>query len=167
MIRSKTLADEASSVYLSGKEFTCDHVMREEVASFAKGTDAKLNIRVNPQRRSLKAIILLFIEPYTAGTRDTEKYINPDITKVNVTINGSPNRVYNTGIEGKDMWAEIERFFGGRRKHKDGGWDRPNMDLTKFIAGKKFGVLIDLRSMADTTLHGNSTRLVNQRWRAS
>ena len=35
------------------------------------------------------------------------------------------------------------------------------MDLTKFIAGNKFGLLIDLRSMADTTLHGNGTRLVN------
>ena len=68
---------------------------REEVVSFAKGTDARLNIRVNPQRRSLKAILLLFIEPYVAGARDTEKYINPDITKVNVTINGSSNTVYN------------------------------------------------------------------------
>ena len=35
------------------------------------------------------------------------------------------------------------------------------MDLTKFIAGNKFGLLIDLRSMADTTLHGNGRRLVN------
>ena len=60
------------------------------------------------------------------------------------------------------MWAEIERFFGGKHKNKnDGSWGRPNMDLTKFIAGNKFGLLIDLRSMADTTLHGNGTRLVN------
>ena len=162
MIRSKTLADKATSAYLSRKEFAYDHVMREEVASFAKGTDAKLNIRINPQRRSLKAILLLFIEPYLAGSRDTEKYINPDITKGNVTINGSPNRVYNTGIYAKDMWAEIERFFGGKHKNKnDGSWSRPNMDLTKFIAGNKFGLLIDLRSMADATLHGNGTRLVN------
>ena len=72
MIRSKTLADEATSAYSSGKEFAYDHVMREEVVSFAKGTDVRLNIRVNPQRRSLKAILLLFIEPYVAGARDTE-----------------------------------------------------------------------------------------------
>ena len=116
MIRSKTLADEASSVYSNGKEFAYDHVMREEVVSFSKGADARLNIKVNPQRRSFKATLLLFIEPYVAGARDTEKYINPDITNVNVTINGSPSRVYNTGIEGKDMWAEIERLFGGKNK---------------------------------------------------
>ena len=35
------------------------------------------------------------------------------------------------------------------------------MELTKFITGNKFGLLIDLRSMADTTLHGNGARLVN------
>ena len=161
MIRSKTLADEATSVYSSGKEFAYDYVMREEVISFAKGTDARLNIRVNPQRRSLKAILLLFIETSIAGARDTEKYINPDITKVNVAINGSPNRVYNTGIDGKDVWAEIERFFGDKRKTKDGRWGRPNMNLTKFIAGNKFGLFIDLRLMTDTILHGNKPGLVN------
>ena len=59
------------------------------------------------------------------------------------------------------MWAEIERFFGDKRKTKDGRWGRPNMNLTKLIAGNKFGLLIDLRSIADTTLHGNGTRLVN------
>ena len=53
MIRSTTLADEATSAYLSGKEFAYDHVMREKIVKFAKGTDARLNIRVNPERRSL------------------------------------------------------------------------------------------------------------------
>ena len=105
MIRSKALADKATSAYSNGKEFVHDYVMREKVISFSKGTDARLNIEVNPQRRSLKAILLLFIEPSVAGARDTEKYINPDVAKVNVTINGSPNRVYNTGIDGKDMWG--------------------------------------------------------------
>ena len=111
MIRSKAVADKATSAYSNGKEFVHDYVMREKVISFSKGTDARLNIKANPQRRSLKAILLLFIEPYVAGARDTERYIKPDIAKVNVTINGLPNRVYNTGIDGKDMWAEIERFF--------------------------------------------------------
>ena len=35
------------------------------------------------------------------------------------------------------------------------------MNLTKYIADNKFGLLIDLRSMADTSLHGNGVRLVN------
>ena len=75
---------------------------------------------------------------------------------MHVTINGSPNRIYNNGIDGKDMWTEISRFFG--TKNKDG---RSNMNLSKYLADSKFGLLIDLRSMADTTLHGNGVRLVN------
>ena len=103
MIRSKTLADEAHSVYSSGKEFAYDHVMRDVVVTFKKDSDTRINLRVNPQIRSLKGILLLFVEPYTAGDRDSEKYIYPDLTKVSVTVNGSPNMLYNNGIEGKDF----------------------------------------------------------------
>ena len=72
--------------------------MLEKVVDVNRGTDGRLKIQVNPQRRSLKGLLLLFIVPYTAGARDSENYLNPDITKVSVTINGSPNRIYNEGI---------------------------------------------------------------------
>ena len=98
-----------------------------------RGTEARLNYRVTPQRRSLKGILLLFIVPYTAGARDSENYLNPDITKVNVTINSSPDRVYNEGITGIDMWNEVSRFFGTKSKKSGGGHDRPNMNLTKYL----------------------------------
>ena len=124
--------------------------------TFAKGSETRPNIHVNPQRRSLKAILLSFIEPFKAGARDSEKYFNPDITKVHVAINSSPNKIYNNGIDGSDMWAEISRFFG--TKNKEGGG---NMNLTKYLADNKFGLIIDLRSIEDTSLHGNGVRLFN------
>ena len=155
VIRSKSLADEAASTYSYGKEFAYDYIMLEKVVDVNRGTDGRLKIQVNPQRRSLKGLLLLFIVPYTAGARDSENYLNPDITKVSVTINGSPNRIYNEGIIGIDMWREASRFFEPKR----GG--RPNMNLTKYLTGNKFGLFIDLRSMADTTMHSNGQRLVN------
>ena len=121
----------------------------------ARNTDGRLNLLVNPQRRSLKGLLLLFIVPYIAGARDTEHYLNSDITKVSVTVSGSPNRVYNEGITGIDMCREASRFFETK---SDG---RPNMNLTKYLTDNKFGLFIDLRSMANTTLHGNGQRLVN------
>ena len=111
MIRSSTLADEARSVYSSGKEFAYDHIQRAEAVTFAKGSDTRLNLRVNPQRRSLKAILLLFVKPYTAGTRHSEEYLNPDLTNVSLTVNGSSNMLYNNGLEGIDIWEEVKRFF--------------------------------------------------------
>ena len=155
VILSKTLADETISTYSSGKEFAYDFVMRERVVPITRGSDTHLNLWVNPQRRSLKGILLLFINPYNPGARDSENYFNPDITKVKVTVNGVPNRVYNEGISGKDMWNEITRHFN---PHSGGS---PNMTLTKYLTANKFSLWIDLRSMADTTMHGNGQRLVN------
>ena len=155
VIRSKTLADEALSTYRSGKEFAYDLVMRSEVVPITRGSDTHLTLRVNHQRKSLKGILLLFINQYNPGARDSENYFNPDITNVKVTVNGVPNRVYSDGISDKDMWNELTRHFNPH----SGGW--PNMTLTKYLTGNKFGLWIDLRSMDDTTMHGNGQRLVN------
>ena len=155
MIGSKTLADEALSAYTSGKEFADEHIQRDEVVTFTKVTDTRLNLRVNPQRRSLKGILLLFVEPYVAGARQAETYLNPDLTKVSVTVNGSPNRLYNNGLEGIDVWEEVKRFFL-KSKNKT-----QHMNATKSYTENKFGVMIDLRSMSDHSMHGSGTRLVN------
>ena len=75
--------------------------------------------------------------------------------KVSVTVNGSPYRVYNAGITGIDIWRDASRFFGTK------SCGRPNMNLTRYLTGNKVGLFNDLRSMADTTMHGNGQRLVN------
>ena len=103
----------------------------------------------------MKGILLLFVKPYTAGTRDSEEYVFPDIKKILATINGSPNMLYNSGIESEDAWRQVSRFFM-KEKHKP-----QHMTLNKFYAKEKFGLLIDLRSMASHEMHGSGTRLVN------
>ena len=151
----ESLGDQATTMYTSGKGFLYDHVSRDKVVSVAKNSDSRINIKVNAQRRSMKGLLLLFVEPYTAGTRDSEKYVFPDIKKVSVTINGSPNMLYNNGIEARDIWSEASRFFM-KEKYKP-----QYMTVSKFYAGNKFGLLVDLRSMASQEIHGSGTRLVN------
>ena len=124
--------------YSYGEEFAYDLVVREEVVEVNRVTEGRLNLSVNPQRRSLKGILLLFIVHYTAGARDSKNYINPDSTKVSVTVNSSPNRVYNEGITGIDMWNEVSRFFATKSSGS------PNIILTKYLTGDKFGLFIDL-----------------------
>ena len=155
MILSEDLAEEAAGIYDSGKEFAYDHVMLDKVVTITRGTDTRINIKVNAQRRSMKGILLLFVVPYTAGTKDSEKYIFPDLKKISVTINGSPNMLYNNGIETGDIWAEASRFFM-KEKYKP-----QHMTLEKFYTDNKFGLLVDLRSMASQEMHGSGTRLVN------
>ena len=155
MIHSEKLAEEAESVYESGKEFAYDHVSRSKVVPINRGTETRINIKVDTQRRSMKGILLLFVEPYTAGTRDSEKYIFPALKKISVTVNGSPNMLYNNGIESQDIWSEVSRFFMKEKSKPQ------HMTLEKFYTGNKFGLLIDLRSMASQEMHGSGTRLVN------
>ena len=81
MIHSENLAEEAKSVYKYGKEFAYDHVSRAKVVPIDKGTEKRINIKIDAQRRSMKGILLLFVEPYAAGTRDSEKYIFPYLKK--------------------------------------------------------------------------------------
>ncbi|KAL9982942.1 hypothetical protein ACROYT_G005057 [Oculina patagonica] len=63
--------------------------------------------------------------------------------------------LYNNGIEGMDIWGEVKRFY---MKEKN---QTQHMTLQKFYTEDKFGLLIDLRSMADHSMHGSGTRLVN------
>ena len=155
MIHSRTLADEAQRVYTNGKEFAYDRINWEEAAPFEKGNDKWLNLRVNPQRRSLKAILLLFGEPYVAGTRDAEKYVNPDLTKDSVSVNGSPNKLYSNAFESMEIWGEARRYFM-QDKNKT-----QHMNVEKCYTDDKFCLLIDFYSMADHAMQESGTRLVN------
>ena len=154
MIRSEDLADMATSLYQNGKEILYDHVSRGNKLRVDSSAEL-INIKVDSQRRSMKGILLLFVEPYTAGTRDSEKYGFPELDKVSVTINGSPNMLYNNGIEREDAWRQAGRFFMKEKQKPQ------HMTLQKYFAEDKFGLLIDLRSMASQKMHGSGTRLVN------
>ena len=72
MIRSEQLANEGASTYTNGNEFVYDHVSHFIVRPTDK-TRPLINIKVDSQRRSMKGILLLFVEPYAKGARDSEK----------------------------------------------------------------------------------------------
>jgi len=90
--------------------------MHEKEVTYKKNGDTRINIKVNTQRRSLTALLLLFVELYTAGDRDSEKFIFLDLTKVSITVNSTPNMLYNNSIEGKDMWEEARNLFAKEKK---------------------------------------------------
>ena len=159
-IRSKQLADHATTVYTNGKGFAYDQVVLEKTVTFDRGTDADLNLLVNPQRRSLKGILLR--RDALEGARNTEAFLNPDITNVEVTSNGIPVRVYSNGIKPYDQWREISRLFCTKHKKLScGNSYSPNMTLPYYLTKNKFGFFLDLRSMAGTNMHGSGQRLVN------
>lgn len=152
IIHSKELADKAISNYQNGKRFMYEHITHHKTISVAKGTDSIINESINVPRRSMKGLLLLFYEPYTAGARDSEKTFNPDITEVKVVVNGIPNKVYSQGMKTRDLWEEIFRRFGK---------ENSSMNVENFYSGDRFGLFVDLRSMKENDLHGSGLRLVN------
>ena len=153
-LHALSLAKETRSTYLNGKAFMYDHVTHHKTITVKNGSDTIINESINIPRRSMKGLLLLFCETHAGGARDSEKFINPDITGVKVTINGMPNKVYSQGIEGRDLWDEVYRHFGAAN-------GRSYMTASDFYTSDKFGLFIDLRSMKDNQLHGSGLRLVN------
>ncbi len=87
-------------------------------------------------RKSMRAIVVLFKH---ADTEDSEEYVYPNITKVDVTIGGRPNAVYTNGISTDDLYREAKRVF-----HIEDS----NMTEKKFY-DNKFALVVDLRCTDD------------------
>ena len=64
-------------------------------------------------------MLLIFTKERSATEfeRDTEEFYNPKITKVEVTVEGSPNELYAQNMEYSHHYGEILKHFGqGRLK---------------------------------------------------
>ena len=101
----------------------------------------------------MTGILCLFEESYDEGTRDSEKFVNPDIKSVNINIDGMPNRLYSKGMVPSDFWEAIKRRMGGSGKVKE----------EDFYAGDKFALWIDLRTFPDNGIHGGGLHVNNTR----
>ena len=112
----------------------------------------------------MKGILLLFEDP--SGTRDTEKFYNPKIEKVEMTIEGVPNQLYSQGLRMYQQWDEARKFMSGSTKRppevnvivKD--LDLPNVSLGSYCTSK-FCLALDLRSTDDDRLHGSGRLIQN------
>ncbi len=96
---------------------------------------------INVPRRSMRAIVMLFKH---ADTVDSEKFVFPNIKRVDVTIDARPNAVYSNGIGIDYLYREATRIF----HVKD-----TNMTETKFY-NNKFALVVDLRCLDDNNAMG-------------
>ena len=101
----------------------------------------------------MTGLLFLFTVPFTARTRDSEKFVNPDITSVKIDIDGVPNMLYSRGMIPTDQIKSIlQRFTGDTSvKEKD------------FYTNDKFALWIDLRTHSDNDIHGSGLALRDTR----
>jgi hypothetical protein len=111
----------------------------------------------------MKGILMLFEDP---NRTNTENYFNPNITKVEMTIEGIPNQLYSQGMKAYQQWDEVNKFFAFNSKQdKEINLLTKKLFLTETTLEKylttNYSLWLDLRSTDDNSLHGSGRRIEN------
>ena len=151
-ISSEYLTQEATAAYATGKGFYYENVLLHKTLEISKPNDSVINEHINVPRRSMSGILCLFNDEITAGTRDSEKFVNPAMLCVAININGMPNKLYSKNMIKTDFYESMMK----RMEPLGGDIIFPSNFYTD---GAKFGLWIDLRTFPDEEIHGGGFTL--------
>ena len=99
----------------------------------------------------MKAVVLLFTKK-DAG--DSEEFVFPNLTRVDVTVEGNPNDIYSNGLAKRDMYREAVRFFSKTECET-------NCVSRRKYYTDKFACVIDFRTVDDDAVSGSGRRLAS------
>ena len=153
-IQSEYLAKQAAEKYQVGRGFLYEKIILRKTFNISKNLDSVINEHVNVPRRSMTGILCLFTEESVAGTRGSEKFVNPMITSVNFNIDGMPNKLYSNSMISADFWESLKKRFVTKDSE---------VKQIDFYADNKFALWIDLRTHPDNDIHGGGFLLNNTR----
>ena len=90
-----------------------DRILRARIIPI-NNSDTSFSVDINSPSKSLKGVLLIFMKERSATkfNRDTEEFFNPKITKVQITVEGSPNELYAQSMEYRHQYDEIMKHFG-------------------------------------------------------
>ena len=157
-VTNQSIAQQLRNSYNAGYSVLYDWIDHFKTINIAR-TDTLINEGINFPKRSIKGILLLFVKDYADGARDSEKFENPNISKVKITIEGLTNKLYPEGMRLLDHWEEIKKHFmtEDMKKTQD-----CYMDIEKYYGDENhYGLWLDLRTTEDNTLHGSGKPLQN------
>ena len=99
MVTLPELARMIDNQYKGRLAILYDRVLRHRKMTIDK-SNTLWNINLNVPARSKKGILMLFqnVAAQQTFARNTEAFYNPQITKVEVTIEGIPNQLYSQGM---------------------------------------------------------------------
>jgi hypothetical protein len=165
MVTETNLATMVRNQYEGKMSILYDRILRHRKIVKNK-SDEVWNINLNTPARSVKGILMIFEEPAAPFTRDSERFYNPKINKVEITIEGIPNQLYAQGMKAYQMWDEVQKqFAGGNKNHPNVDIISKDLCLSDVTIGEyltsKYALWLDLRTTDDNSLHGNGRRILN------
>ena len=163
IVNNPTLAKEVRMEYLN-LAVLFNRILRHRQIRFDK-QHSVWNFSFNSPAKSLIGILMLF-EEETAYKRDTNKFYNPNIQEVSITIEGKPNQLFSNGMRPFQRFNEIVKFFGEQDlKDNDANEMQKQLELYDVNVGEyltdKHGLFIDFRTIDQNKLHGSGRRLEN------
>ena len=157
-VTNESIARQLLNNYNAGWPVLYDWVDHFKTLTVSAATTL-INENVNIPKRSMKGILLLFINDSADGARNSEQFMNPNISKVKVTIEGIANKLYPEGMRLSDQWEETKKHFMSEELKKTHDC---NLTMEKYYGDANcFGLWIDLRTTEDNTLHGSGKALQN------
>ena len=139
-----------------------DRVLRHRKMTMDKSNTLR-NINLNVPARSMKGILMHFenVAVQQPFARNTEAFYNPQIRKVEVTIEGIPNQLYSHWMRAYQMWDEAKKYFV-RKRHPEVGTAAKDLALADVNMGEL--LWLDLRTSDDDRLHGSSRHIENRHY---
>ena len=142
-----------------------DRILRARIIPINK-SDTSFSVDINSPSKSLKGVLLIFTQERSATkfARDTEEFYNPKITKVEITVEGSPNELYSQSMQYYHQYDEIVKHFSEGRLKEAGAIQKDlqlhNVDIASYYTDK-YALWLDFRTIDDNRLHGSGRRLEN------
>ena len=160
-VTNASLASQIRTEYVKSS-ILYDRILGSLVIPLDK-SDTSFSVDITSPSKSLKGVLLIFTQERSATkfTRDTEKFYNPKITKVEVTVEGSPNELYAQNMEYRHQYDEIMKHFGEGKLIDAGAIQKDpqlhNINIASYYTDK-YVLWLDFQTIDDNTLHGSGRR---------
>ena len=105
-ITNTSLASQIRTEYMKGS-ILHDRILRSCII-LLNNSDTSFSVDISSPSKSFKGVLLIFTKERSATKfkRDTEEFYNPKITKVKITVEGSPNELYAQNMEYRHQYDE-------------------------------------------------------------
>ena len=148
-IKSQELYDMAEQSYTSGTTWPYKFIENAETnkSDWIKSS-TRVNMRVNLPRKSMNAVVMLFRD----DAKDSEKFVYPNISKVEVAIEGVPNALHTHAMEKYGMYEAARDFFLDYEF---------NTISPRAFFKDKFALVLDMRTINDKYVWANGREILN------
>ena len=163
-ITNASLASQIRTEYMKCS-ILYDRILRARIIPLDK-SDTSFSLDINSPSKSLKGLLLIFTQERSATkfARDTEEFYNPKITKVEISVEGSPNELYSQSMQYYHQYDEIVKHFAEGRLKEAGAIQKDlqlhNVNIASNYTNK-YALWLDLRTIDDNRLHGSGRQLEN------